>query len=149
MGDARRLPRTHSAENPLRRARRGKQTGSRTRLLRFAPGAFTTKHVVHEYWEEVYIVPGDFTIGGKLLPPNSYTCKPPGVYHGPFKSNGGCLLFEVHYFDPVWVRLSLCPLWVKSRHMQRTRACPIYPQERTCAVQQPMSALGQKRCLRS
>jgi ChrR-like protein with cupin domain len=75
--------------------------GSRTRLLRFAPGAFTTTQVVHEYWEEVYIVSGDFTIGGKLLPPNSYTCQPPGVYHGPFKSNGGCLLFEVHYFDPV------------------------------------------------
>jgi len=78
--------------------------GSRTRLLRFAPGAFTTKQVVHEYWEEVYIVSSDFTIGGKLLPPNSYTCQPPGVYHGPFKSNGGCLLFEVHYFDPVYVR---------------------------------------------
>jgi hypothetical protein len=27
--------------------------GSRTRLLRFAPGAFTTTQVVHEYWEEV------------------------------------------------------------------------------------------------
>src|SRR5262249_7496901 len=61
--------------------------GSRTRLLRFAPGAFTTKQVVHEYWEEVYIVSGDFTIGGKPLPPNSYTCQPPSVRHGPFKSN--------------------------------------------------------------
>ena len=30
--------------------------GTRTRLLRFAPGAFTTTQVVHEYWEEVYIV---------------------------------------------------------------------------------------------
>ncbi len=24
----------------------------------------------------------------------------PGAPHGPFKSNGGCVLFEMHYFDP-------------------------------------------------
>ncbi|MGC1316460.1 MAG: hypothetical protein WA866_07450, partial [Pseudolabrys sp.] len=23
-----------------------------------------------------------------------------------------------------------CPLWVKSRHLQRTKACPLYPQQR-------------------
>ena len=27
-----------------------------------------------------------------------------------------------------------CPLWVKSRHVQRKRSCPLYPQKRTCAV---------------
>jgi hypothetical protein len=27
----------------------------------------------------------------------------------------------------------------------RKRSCPLYPQKRTCAVQEPMSALGQKR----
>jgi hypothetical protein len=36
------------------------------------------------------------------------------------------------------------PLWVKSRHMQCKKACPLYPQERTCAVQLWMSALGQQ-----
>jgi hypothetical protein len=36
-----------------------------------------------------------------------------------------------------------CPLWVKSRHLQRKRSCPLYPRKRTCAVQGPMSALGQ------
>jgi len=23
----------------------------------------------------------------------------PGVWHGPFKSQGGCLLLEIHYYD--------------------------------------------------
>src|SRR5262245_40434097 len=28
-----------------------------------------------------------------------------------------------------------CLLWVKSGHVQRTSSCPLYPQKRTCAVQ--------------
>jgi len=82
--------------------------GTRTRLLRFAPGVFTTAPFVHEYWEEVFLVSGDLVVGndangngGKSLPPNTYACRPPGAYHGPFKSNNGCVLFEIHYFDPV------------------------------------------------
>jgi hypothetical protein len=35
-----------------------------------------------------------------------------------------------------------CPLWVKTRHLQCTNPCPLYPQERTFAVQKQMSALG-------
>ena len=82
--------------------------GTRTRLLRFAPGVFTAEPFVHEYWEEVYLVSGDLTVGndvngngGKSFPPNTYACRPPGAYHGPFRSNGGCTLLEIHYFDPV------------------------------------------------
>lgn len=81
--------------------------GSRTRLLRFAPGVFTTKPFVHEYWEEVFLVSGDLTVGndetgkgGEAFKPFTYACRPPGAWHGPFKSNGGCLLLESHYFDP-------------------------------------------------
>jgi hypothetical protein len=37
------------------------------------------------------------------------------------------------------------PLWVKSGHSHRKKACPLYPRKRTCAVQLGMSALGQKR----
>ena len=36
--------------------------GTRTRLLRFVPGALTTAPFVHEYWEEVYLVSGDLTV---------------------------------------------------------------------------------------
>jgi hypothetical protein len=82
--------------------------GTRTRLLRFAPGVFTTAPFVHEYWEEVYLVSGDLTVGndaggrgGRSFAPHTYACRPPGVPHGPFKSEGGCLLLEIHYFDPV------------------------------------------------
>lgn len=82
--------------------------GTRTRLLRFEPGVFTTEPFVHEYWEEVYLVSGDLTVGndddgngGESFRPYTYACRPPGAHHGPFKSEHGCLLLEVHYFDPV------------------------------------------------
>ena len=39
------------------------KSGSRTRLLRFAPEVFTTAPFVHDYWEEVYLVEGDLTVG--------------------------------------------------------------------------------------
>ncbi len=83
-----------------------KKTGTRTRLLRFAPGVFTTEPFVHEYWEEVYVLSGDLVVGndekgenGMPYPPHSYACRPPGVRHGPFKSVEGCLLLELHYFE--------------------------------------------------
>ncbi len=82
--------------------------GSRTRLLRFDPGVFTTEPFVHEYWEEVFLVSGDLTVGndkdgkgGESFPPFTYACRPPGAFHGPFRSDGGCILLEMHYFDPV------------------------------------------------
>ena len=81
--------------------------GNRTRLLKFEPGVYTTKPFVHEYWEEVFLISGDLTVGndengegGERFAPNTYACRPPGAVHGPFKSEGGCLLLEMHYFDP-------------------------------------------------
>ena len=80
--------------------------GHRTRHLRFAPGVYTTEPFVHEYWEEVYLVTGDLIVGcdkqgngGTLFGPGTYACRPPGTPHGPFKSNGGCLLVEILYYD--------------------------------------------------
>lgn len=77
--------------------------GSRTRLLRFQPGAFSTEPFVHEYWEEVLLISGDLIVGAgdnaQPFLPHTYACRPPGVVHGPFKSELGCLLVEVHYFD--------------------------------------------------
>ena len=83
----------------------GARRGNRTRLLRFAPGVFTTAPFVHEYWEEVYLVSGDLTVGndadgkgGEAFAPGTYACRPPGAAHGPFKSERGCLLLEIHYY---------------------------------------------------
>lgn len=81
--------------------------GSRTRLLRFVPGTYTTEPFVHDYWEEVFLVSGDLTVGndrngkgGESFRPFTYACRPPGAAHGPFRSDGGCLLLEIHCFDP-------------------------------------------------
>ena len=74
--------------------------GSRTRLLRFDPGAFTTEPFIHEYWEEVFQLSGTLTVGGQTFGPMTYACRPPHVWHGPFSSEEGCLLLEIHYYDP-------------------------------------------------
>lgn len=81
--------------------------GSRTRLLRFQPGVYTTEPFVHPYWEEVYLLSGDLVVGndangegGEPFAANTYACRPPGASHGPFRSVNGCLLLEVHYYDP-------------------------------------------------
>ncbi len=83
------------------------KTGSRTRLLRIDPGACSTEPCVHEHWEEVYLVAGALTVGndaqgegGEPFDAPTYACRPPGAYHGPFKSEAGCLLFELHYYAP-------------------------------------------------
>ena len=81
------------------------KTGNRTRLLRFKAGIYTTEPFIHEYWEEVYLLEGDLIVGndekgegGTVFYKNTYACRPPGVHHGPFKSNNGCLLLEIHYY---------------------------------------------------
>ena len=80
--------------------------GSRSRLLKFDPGVYTTAPFVHDHWEEVYLMSGDLIVGndahgkgGKPFLAPTYACRPPGVHHGPFKSETGCLLFEMHYYD--------------------------------------------------
>ncbi len=82
------------------------KTGSRTRLLRFEPGVFTIVPFWHDHWEEVFLVSGELTVGndeagegGETFAAPTYACRPPGVHHGPFKSEAGCLLYEIHYYD--------------------------------------------------
>ncbi|MBR8220138.1 cupin [Burkholderia ambifaria] len=84
-----------------------RKRGSRTRLLRLPAGLHTKKPFVHDYWEEVFLVEGDLTVGNDEhgnggTPFNGYTyaVRPPGAWHGPFKSNAGCVLLEIHYYDP-------------------------------------------------
>ena len=80
--------------------------GSRTRLLRLLPGAFSTVPFVHDHWEEVFLFKGDLIVGnddkgrgGKASQAFTYACRPPGAYHGPFTSKEGCLLYEIHYYE--------------------------------------------------
>jgi hypothetical protein len=83
-----------------------RKMGSRTRLLRFTAGSFTTAPFVHDHWEEVYLVKGDLVVGndahgkgGRPFEAPTYACRPPGALHGPFRSDTGCLLYEIHYYD--------------------------------------------------
>ena len=57
------------------------------------------------YLEEVYLVSWDVIVGndedgngGEQFEVSTYACRPPGVYHCPFKSDKGCVLFELHYY---------------------------------------------------
>ncbi len=82
------------------------KVGSRTRLLRFDAGTHSSVPFVHDHWEEVFLLDGDLIvgndeagIGGEKFDAKTYACRPPGVPHGPFKSDNGCLLFEIHYYD--------------------------------------------------
>ena len=80
--------------------------GSRSRLLRIGPGVYSEKPFVHDHWEEVFLFQGDMIVGsdehgngGEKFVAPTYAVRPPGVYHGPFKSEGGCVLFELHYYE--------------------------------------------------
>ena len=82
------------------------KTGSRTRILRFHSGVYTTAPFLHDYWEEVCLLSGDLIVGsdtagqgGESFEPYTYAVRPPGVPHGPFKSVNGCTLLEIHYYD--------------------------------------------------
>jgi len=78
-------------------------TGVATRILRFAPGTDSSANgvQVHDFWEEVYILDGSFTdlTLGQTFTAGEYACRPPGMRHGPWVSEGGCLTFEVRYRD--------------------------------------------------
>jgi hypothetical protein len=84
--------------------------GSVTRLLRMLPGTVTSEVLRHEFWEEVYVMAGDYRVIDKItgeaiveFPAGcAYACRPPGNDHGPFATNEGALLIEIRYFadDP-------------------------------------------------
>ena len=81
------------------------KVGARTRLIRFQPGAVAPNPFVHDYWEEVYLIRGELTVGndpdgagGETFGPPSYACRPPGTPHGPFTSKNGCTFFEIQYY---------------------------------------------------
>ncbi len=77
-----------------------RKEGARTRLVRFAPGAATRTPLMHDYWEEVYMLSGDLGLSDSIEPTDAptYSCRPPGTQHGPFTSRGGCILLEMQYY---------------------------------------------------
>ena len=76
------------------------ETGDVTRLLRFDAGVETSEAIAHDFWEEVWILDGELIDLGKrqTFAAGMYACRPPGMKHGPWKSEQGCTTFEVRYF---------------------------------------------------
>jgi anti-sigma factor ChrR (cupin superfamily) len=78
-----------------------REAGTATRILKFEPGTDTTPNgiQIHDFWEEVYILEGSFydTNLRETFSAGDYACRPPGMKHGPWISEKGCLTFEVRY----------------------------------------------------
>ena len=75
------------------------QTGVATRMLRFDPGTDTSANgiVIHDFWEEVYILEGSQWDGDQFFRKGMYACRPPGMKHGPYRTDEGVVTFEVRY----------------------------------------------------
>ncbi|CAF3479917.1 hypothetical protein SNK03_010980 [Fusarium graminearum] len=75
-----------------------KQTGRRTTLQRWQPGARNQQDVfIHDYVEEIYMAEGDLYDENlqQGWSTGAYAYRKPGMRHGPFRSEGGCLMFIV------------------------------------------------------
>lgn len=76
-------------------------TGEYTRLTRFHPGADTSRFggKTHAYPEEVFIVSGRLydQAFDRWLEAGCYASRPPGEWHGPFKTDVGCVVWEVSF----------------------------------------------------
>lgn len=66
----------------------------------FPPGIRTTETLLHDFWEEVYIVEGELIDLGKkkTFAKGFYACRPPGMKHGPYEIPRGCTTFEIRYY---------------------------------------------------
>ena len=80
--------------------------GFLNRLVRWAPGAAINSVIVHEFYEEVFVVSGELLVGAQddrtrleSFPAPSFACRPPGAPHGPFRAGSeGCVLFENQFY---------------------------------------------------
>ncbi|MBL4850723.1 MAG: cupin domain-containing protein [Gammaproteobacteria bacterium] len=81
------------------------ETGEYTRLTRFYAGADTIKFGAksHEYPEEIFIVSGRLydQAFDMWLETGHYASRPPGELHGPFKTEGGCVVLEISFPNKV------------------------------------------------
>lgn len=78
-------------------------TGDATLLQRYDPGADTLANgtIVHDLWEEVMILSGELTdvTLGKTFTAGMYACRPPGMVHGPYRSDAGCEMLVINRQD--------------------------------------------------
>ncbi|GAA4842487.1 cupin domain-containing protein [Saccharopolyspora rosea] len=72
-----------------------------TRLARWAPGVDTSAAgvIVHDYVEEVYLLKGelhDLTLG-RTFREGEFAMRRPGMRHGPYRTDTGCVMLETRY----------------------------------------------------
>jgi hypothetical protein len=76
-------------------------TGMLTRLLRWDPGFDSTAAgpVTHPHVEEVLILSGSMRDVGldAVFGAGFYASRPPGMVHGPWVSEEGCVMLETRY----------------------------------------------------
>ncbi|HEY3562881.1 MAG TPA: cupin domain-containing protein [Kribbella sp.] len=73
--------------------------GMLTRLARWSAGTTTEDVIRHEYVEEVYLLEGELTdlTLERTFHPGDYACRPPGMPHGPYATQTGCMMLEIRY----------------------------------------------------
>ncbi len=83
------------------------KSGGYTRIVRFMPGTYTSEPFVHDHWEEVFILQGELIAGsnpdgtgGETFRQGTYCIRQPGVSHGHIRSETGCIMLEMHAYDP-------------------------------------------------
>lgn len=74
-----------------------------TRILTFAPGTDTSPNgpLRHDFWEEVFIFEGsmvDLRLNQEFKA-GDWATRPPGMEHGPWRSENGARMFEVRYYQ--------------------------------------------------
>lgn len=92
--------------NPLIKERilaKDEETGVATRILRYEPGADSSPmgQLTHDFWEEVYIIEGSFVdlSLNQTFRAGDFAIRPPGMPHGPWKTDEGVLTFESRYYS--------------------------------------------------
>lgn len=79
------------------------ESGDLTRLANWEPGGDSNPLGVqaHPLWEELYILEGsmaELTLG-ETFSKGFYACRPPGMRHGPWVSEEGCITFEIRHYS--------------------------------------------------
>jgi hypothetical protein len=72
-----------------------------TRLARWPAGMDTTAAgvITHEHFEEVYLLEGelrDLTLDHTFRA-GDYTARRPGMPHGPYRTDSGCVMLEIRH----------------------------------------------------
>jgi hypothetical protein len=70
-----------------------------TRLARWQPGTSVAGVIAHGYVEEVYLLDGELTdvTLGRTFRAGEFASRPPGMPHGPYRTDSGCVMLETRY----------------------------------------------------